>query len=81
MITPPFEIGDIVMIKPFKGCSVGAEFCRINLIVERCERAPVEPEIAWCIDLVGCPYLIVYPLPYGEDYDLIPIDLVRDRII
>lgn len=78
---PPFEIGDIVKIIPYRGCNIDGYYCNIELEVEMCERAAVEPEIVWDIDLIGCPFLIIYPLPDGEDYTLIPIRRVRDQVI
>ena len=80
-VQPPFEIGDNVMIKPFKGCSIGAEFCRIPLEIIMIERAAVDDAVVWDVDLKGCPYLIIYCAECMDEYDLIPVDLVRDRII
>ena len=78
METPPFEVGDIVHLIPKRGCSIDAYFCNTPLEVERIERAAVEPEVVWDIDLKGCPYLIIYCKEDVDDYDIVATKQVRD---
>jgi len=80
-MTAPFEIGDIIQLIPRRGCSIDAFYCNVPLEIEMIERAAVEPEVVWDIDLKGCPYLIIYCAEDQDDYDIIAVQLARDQPI
>lgn len=78
---PPFEVGDIVHLIPLSGCAIEAFYCNTPLEIEMIERAAVEPEVVWDIDLKGCPYLIIYCAEKIDDYDIIVVEHARDQVI
>jgi len=61
----PFEVGDIVMVIPARGSSIGPECIGIPYEIELIEKTPTEPDWDWNMEFKErsgapyCPYFVL----------------------